>query len=312
MTDTTRIPFDNLTTEARNPLSLELDSLSPLEIVNLINSEDEKCARAVRAESESIAQAIGVVANRLSRGGRLIYVGAGTSGRLGVLDAVECPPTFNTEPEMVVGLIAGGPEGMVCAIEGAEDSREMGRNDLRKMTLDRLDVVVGIAASGRTPYVIGSLEYARETGAYAIGFTCNEEVEINLHSDLVIAPLVGPEVLSGSTRLKAGTATKMVLNMITTGAMVLMGKTYSNLMVDLRASNSKLMERAMGIVSELASCSHTEAAELLQRCDGEVKTSIVSYNLGLSPDKARARLESAGGHLRRALEPLRPGEGEGQ
>ena len=309
MTDTTRVPLDGLTTEARNPLSQELDSLSPIEIVNLINSEDEKCAQAVRAESESIAQAIGVVANRLSRGGRLVYVGAGTSGRLGVLDAVECPPTFNTEPGKVVGIMAGGPDGLMRAIEGAEDSCEMGRDDLQKINLGPLDVVLGIAASGRTPYVIGALEYARDVGAFVIGFTCNEKAEIGSHTDLMIAPLVGPEVLSGSTRLKAGTATKMVLNMITTGAMVLMGKTYSNLMVDLNASNSKLLERAIGIVRELTDCSHAQATELLQRCEGEVKTAIVMHNLDLAPDQARARLESAGGHLRHALEVTRPGDG---
>lgn len=312
MTDPTKISLDSLLTEARNPLSMELDSLSPLEIVNLINAEDENCARAVRAESESIAQAIGVIANRLSRGGRLIYVGAGTSGRLGVLDAVECPPTFNTEPGMVVGLIAGGPEGLIRSVEGAEDSRAMGRDDLQQLSLVNLDVVVGIAASGRTPYVLGALEYARDAGAYAIGFTCNEGTAIDLHSDLVIAPLVGPEVLSGSTRLKAGTATKMVLNMLTTGAMVLMGKTYSNLMVDLRASNSKLMERAKGIVEELTGCSYSEATELLHRCDGEVKTAIISHILDCTPEQARARLESAGGHLRRALEVLQPGDGKGR
>ena len=305
MTDSTKTSLDQLTTEARNPLTQELDSLSALEIVNLINSEDAKIADAVAKVSEPIAEAIDVIADRLSRGGRLIYVGAGTSGRLGVLDAVECPPTFNTKPELVIGLIAGGPKGLVRAVEGAEDSREMGRQDLQEIALGDLDVVVGIAASGRTPYVKGALDYARDTGAFAIGFSCNQGAEIIDHADLSIIPVVGPEVLSGSTRLKAGTATKMVLNMLTTGAMVRMGKTYSNLMVDLQATNAKLGERAQGIVAAVTACTRAEARELLERCNGEVKTAIVAQNLNMSPGEARARLSSVNGHLRRALEPVR-------
>jgi len=302
MPDPTEISLGMLTTEARNPRTLELDNLNALEIVKLINAEDEKVAHAVRDESEHIAQAVEVIADRLSRGGRLVYAGAGTSGRLGVLDAVECPPTFNTEPEMVVGLIAGGPEGLIRAVEGAEDSKEMGQQDLGELELCDLDVVVGIAASGRTPYVIGALDYAREKGAYAIGFSCNQNAELIKHADLNIIPVVGPEVLSGSTRLKAGTATKMVLNMLTTGAMVRMGKTFSNLMVDVRATNVKLIERATRIITELTGCAPLESREFLERCDGEVKTAIVSYKKGISPDEARARLKSVDGHLRRALE----------
>ena len=305
MTDSTKTSLDQLTTEARNPMTQGLDSLSALEIVNLINSEDAKIADAVAEVSGSIAQAIEVIADRLSRGGRLIYVGAGTSGRLGVLDAVECPPTFNTEPELVIGLIAGGPKGLVRAVEGAEDSREMGRQDLQEIALGDLDVVVGIAASGRTPYVKGALDYARDTGAFAIGFSCNQGAEIIDHADLSIIPVVGPEVLSGSSRLKAGTATKMVLNMLTTGAMVRLGKTYSNLMVDLQATNAKLGERAQGIVAEVTACTRAEARELLEQCDGEVKTAIVAQNLNVSPGEARARLGSVRGHLRKALEPVR-------
>ncbi|MDH4018601.1 MAG: N-acetylmuramic acid 6-phosphate etherase [Xanthomonadales bacterium] len=301
MTDSTKVSLGQLTTEARNPLTQDLDNLSALEIVKVMNAEDKKLAAAVRKVSEPIAKAIDVIADRLSRGGRLIYVGAGTSGRLGVLDAVECPPTFNTDPAMVIGLIAGGPKGLLQAVEGAEDSREMGCRDLQLLELSGLDVVVGIAASGRTPYVIGALDYARETGAIAIAFSCNQDAEIAGHADLSIIPLVGPEVLSGSTRLKAGTATKMVLNMLTTGAMVRMGKTYSNLMVDLRATNTKLVERATRIVAAAASCTLDEARELLVRCDGEVKTAIVSHSSGVSPDEARARLKSVGGYLRQAL-----------
>jgi N-acetylmuramic acid 6-phosphate etherase len=304
MTDSIKTSLDQLTTEARNPLTQELDNLSALEIVNLINSEDAKIAGAVAEVSGSIAQAIEVIADRLSRGGRLIYVGAGTSGRLGVLDAAECPPTFNTEPELVIGLIAGGPKGLIRAVEGAEDSREMGRQDLQEIALGDLDVVVGIAASGRTPYVKGALDYARDTGAFAIGFSCNQGAEIIDHADLSIIPVVGPEVLSGSTRLKAGTATKMVLNMLTTGAMVRMGKTYSNLMVDLQATNAKLGERAQGIVAAVTACTRAEARELLGRCNGEVKTAIVAQNLNMSPGQARARLSSVNGHLRKALEPV--------
>lgn len=302
MTDSTKTSLGLLTTEERNPLTLNLDNLNALELVELINSEDEKVARAVGEVAEPIAQAIDVIADRLSRGGRLIYVGAGTSGRLGVLDAVECPPTFNTDPDLVLGLIAGGPEGLVHAVEGAEDSSEAGQHDLQEIGLTASDVVVGIAASGRTPYVIGALDYARTIGAFAIAFSCNREASITRCADLSIIPLVGPEVLSGSTRLKAGTATKMVLNMLTTGAMVRMGKTYSNLMVDVRATNVKLNERACRIVEAVTGCVGLQADDLLKRCDGEVKTAIVSHKLELSPEAARVRLNSVQGHLRHALE----------
>ena len=243
--------LDQLTTEARNPDSLELDSLNALEIVQLMNAEDAKVVTAVAAVADAIGEAIDVIAERLSDGGRLFYTGAGTSGRLGVLDSVECPPTFSTDPDMVQGLIAGGPEGLIRAIEGAEDSPVMGSADLRALNLGRQDVVVGIASSGRTPYVIGGLDYAREVGAFAIAFSCNADSELAGHADLNIAPVVGPEILSGSTRLKAGTATKMVLNMLSTGAMVRMGKTYSNLMVDVSATNEKLAIRASRIVAAL-------------------------------------------------------------
>ena len=286
----------------RNPQTRDLDNLTSLELVRLINSQDARVAGAVAAEAGAIARAIDVIADRLAAGGRLVYAGAGTSGRLGVLDAVECPPTFNTDPEQVVGLIAGGGEGLVRAVEGAEDSALAGRQDLEDIGLTSADVVVGIAASGRTPYVIGALEYAREKGAFAIGFSCNREAEISRHADLSILPLVGPEVLTGSTRLKAGTATKMVLNMLTTGAMVRLGKTYSNLMVDLRASNVKLMDRALRIVETLTDCKGQAARELLESCDGEVKTAVVAQRLQVPAREARERLQAARGHLRRVLE----------
>jgi len=267
-----------------------------------MNSEDEKVAAAVGAVADDIASAVELIVERLSAGGRLVYAGAGTSGRLGVLDAVECPPTFNTAPELVVGVMAGGPDALLRAVEGVEDSARAGRADMQQINLGNRDVVVGIAASGRTPYVIGALDYARETGAGTIAFSCNPEPRIQAHADLSIIPVVGPEVLSGSTRLKAGTATKMVLNMLTTAAMVRLGKTYSNLMVDLRATNLKLTERARRIVQILANCSSAEADELLQRSDGEVKTAIVADKLGISPAQARGRLDAVQGHLRLALE----------
>ena len=302
MTDSTKISLAELTTEARNPRTSDLDNLNALELVKLINSEDQKVALAVAEVAGPIAEAIEVIANRLSNDGRLIYIGAGTSGRLGVLDAVECPPTFNTDPELVIGLMAGGHEGLVRAVEGAEDSMQAGRFDLEQIDLTARDVLVGIAASGRTPYVIGAMDYARQKGAFTIGFSCNEKAELISHADLNIIPLVGPEVLSGSTRLKAGTATKLVLNMLTTGAMVRMVKTYSNLMVDLRATNWKLNERACRIVDSLTDCGIDEASELLQRCEGEVKTAIVSHKLGLTPAQSRSLLDSVNGHLRDALE----------
>ncbi|RIK75459.1 MAG: N-acetylmuramic acid 6-phosphate etherase [Planctomycetota bacterium] len=294
--------LEHLTTEARNPASERLDSLAPLELVRLINEEDAKCAAAVAQEAEHIAKAIEVIAHRLSHGGRLIYIGAGTSGRLGLLDAAECPPTFRTDPAQVVGIIAGGPGAMLKAVEGAEDSPQMAAEDLRKIDLCSHDVLVGIATSGRTPYVLGALDYARSQGAYTIGLACNRDALLRASADLSIIPVVGPEVLSGSTRMKAGTATKMVLNMLSTGAMVLMGKTYGNLMVDLNATNTKLLERAKRIICTLTGVTPGEAAELLQRCRGEVKTAIVAHRLGLSPDDARAALQAARGHLRQALE----------
>jgi len=302
MTDSNETKLGLLTTEMRNPHTRDLDNLTSLELVRLINAEDARVAAAVAAEAGAIARAIDVIADRLAAGGRLLYVGAGTSGRLGVLDAVECPPTFNTDPEQVVGLIAGGREGLVRAVEGAEDSGEAGQKDLEANNLTSVDVVVGIAASGRTPYVIGALDYARAIRAFAIGFSCNREAEISRHADLCILPLVGPEVLTGSTRLKAGTATKMVLNMLTTGAMVRLGKTYSNLMVDLRASNVKLMDRALRIVETLTECKGPQARELLERCDGELKTAVVSARLQIPAAEARERLQAARGHLRRVLE----------
>ncbi len=291
-----------LTTEQRNPRSHEIDRLSPLEIVRLMNDEDATVPAAVRRVDEAIARAIEVITDRLKRGGRLIYLGAGTSGRLGVLDAAECPPTFGSPPEMVVGLIAGGVDALTRAVEGKEDHRHFGREDLEKIDLTADDVVVGIATSGRTPYVLGGLEYARQIGAYAIGLSCNEDSELAQVSDLQITPVVGPEILSGSTRLKAGTATKLVLNMLTTGTMIRLGKTYGNLMVDLRATNEKLQARAVRIVKTLTGLDDEGATELLQRAGGEVKVALVCHHRSVSADEARWLLERHEGHLRRVLE----------
>jgi N-acetylmuramic acid 6-phosphate etherase len=290
-----------MTTEERNPQSERIDTLSPLEIVRLMNSEDARVIDAVGREAMAIASAIDVVAERLRAGGRLIYIGAGTSGRLGVLDATECPPTFSTRPEMVVGLIAGGYDALTRAVEGAEDHPEFAVRDLQQIGLTTKDVVVGIATSGRTPYVIGGLKFARQAGAFAIGLACNDGSALAAEADLMIAPVVGPEVISGSTRLKAGTATKLVLNMLTTGAMVRLGKTYGNLMVDLRATNSKLVLRARRIVAALTGLSELESEQQLQRCDGELKTAVVAHRHSISPDAARRLLADGGGQLRAAL-----------
>jgi len=291
-----------LTTEASNPDSADLDRLETLELVQLINAEDAKVAAAVGEAATAIAAAIDVISTRLGNGGRLIYVGAGTSGRLGVLDAAECPPTFNADPEQVIGLIAGGPAALVNPVEGAEDSPELAIEDLQTIDLSAKDAVVGIAASGQTPYVLAALDHARSVGAAAIGFACNRGAPIEEHADIMITVVTGPEVLAGSTRMKAGTATKMVLNMLTTGSMVRLGKTYGNLMVDLQATNAKLITRTVRILQKLSGQTAADAEALLQTCNGELKTAIVCNKLDLSPDAARAKLEAANGRLRLALE----------
>jgi N-acetylmuramic acid 6-phosphate etherase len=295
--------MDHLTTEARNPASQQLDRLEAIDIVRLMNAEDAKVLPAVAGQAEVIAKAIDIIADRLARGGRLIYTGAGTSGRLGVLDASECPPTFNSPPGQIVGVIAGGPTALTTAVEGAEDHPEYAEADLRKLQLSENDVVVGIASSGRTPYVIGSLRYARSVGAYTIGFACVADSELVPVADLTIATVVGPEVVTGSTRLKAGTATKMVLNMLTTGAMVRIGKTYGNLMVDLRATNVKLKARTNRIVRHFLGVDAAIADDLLRRADGELKTALAMGQLGLGPDDARRRLQQAHGRLANLVPP---------
>jgi len=294
--------MDHLTTEQNNPESVSIDQMDPIQIAMLMNREDLKVVAAVERVLPDIARAIEMVTERVQAGGRLIYIGAGTSGRLGVLDASECPPTFNTPPALVVGLIAGGHRALTNAIEGAEDNRQAGEEDLRGVELDAKDVVCGIATSGRTPYVLGGLAYAQSLGAVTLGVTCNEVSELSEVSDVLIAPVVGPEILSGSTRLKAGTATKMVLNMISTGTMIRIGKTYGNWMVDLRATNVKLKDRSIRIVSGITGLDRERAESLLARCDGEVKTAIVSQALGVDKIEAQRRLKVAGGRLRTAIQ----------
>ena len=293
--------MDHLQTEARNPASAELDELTTLQFVRLMNAEDSKVIPAVASHAEAIARAIEVTAEKLRGGGRLIYVGAGTSGRLGVLDATECPPTFNAPAGLVIGLIAGGPSALTRAVEGAEDHPEYAARDLTEISLSAADVLVGIATSGRTPYVLGAVDYARSLGAFTIGLSCNADADIIPRVDLAITPVVGPEVLSGSTRLKSGTATKLILNTISTGVMVRLGKTFGNLMVDLRATNDKLRNRTNRIVREATGLDPNEANALLERCDRELKTALVSHLANVSAEKARDRLRAANGRVRAAV-----------
>ncbi len=290
-----------LLTEQRNPRSADLDRLSPLELVDLINSEDTTVPAAVSREREAIAAAVKLVAGRLGRGGRLIYVGAGTSGRLGVLDAAECPPTFGTDPEQVQGVIAGGYDALVRAQEGAEDEEEGGARDLGERGVTEDDVVLGIATSGVTPYVHGALTAARESGAGTIFLSCSPIEPDAVSVDVVINPLTGPEVVTGSTRMKAGTATKLVLNTITTSTWVLLGKTFGNLMVDLTATCDKLRDRSCRILVETAGVSYNEAAEIMERAGGHVKLAIVMARTGRDRASAERLLEENGGHVREAL-----------
>lgn len=292
----------SLATEASNPASRNLDQLSAHEIVNLMNSEDATIAEAVRKVLPQIGQAVVVITERLQRGGRLVYMGAGTSGRLGVLDAAECPPTFNTSSEQVLGLIAGGLGALVSAAEAAEDDPELGRKDAVRINLSEKDALVGLAASGRTPYVIGALQYAREVGAAAIAVTCNSPSALEEVAEITIAPVTGPEVLAGSTRLKAGSAQKMVLNMLSTATMVRLGKTYGNLMVDMRPTNAKLRRRAARIVAEATGQDENSALEALEKCGGETRTAIVALMAGVTPQEARERLGKAGGFVRKAIQ----------
>lgn len=280
-----------------------IDLMSSLDLVSAINAEDQLVAEAVRKTLPHIARAVDAIVEAFNTGGRLIYIGAGTSGRLGVLDASECPPTFGVPPGMVVGIIAGGLDALVNASEGAEDRPEAGQSDLRARSLTAGDVVVGIAVSGRTPYVIGALGYARSVGATTVGLTCNPASAIAQMADISIAPVVGPEILTGSTRLKSGTAQKLVLNMLSTASMIRIGKTYENLMVDLHVSNAKLMARAVRIVMQATDCTAEQAEMALERTGNDVKLAILVTLTGKSVVDARAAIENANGFLRRALDP---------
>ena len=269
------VDLNRIATEQRNPDTMDIDRVSTLEMVREINREDAKVALAVEKILPRIAEAIDQTALRLKQGGRLIYVGAGTSGRLGIVDASECPPTYSAPPEMVMGLIAGGYPAIFKAVEGAEDSRELGRTDLENIHLTGKDVVCGLAASGRTPYVLGAIAYAREIGALTLGISCSPGSEVDTQADIGMSPLPGPEAITGSTRMKSGTAQKMILNMLSTGVMVRLGKVYSNLMVDVQPSNEKLVRRCVRIVSQAARVKPEQSEEALKACDYHCKTAIV-------------------------------------
>ena len=295
-----------LVSEGRNPRTAEIDRLPAEDIVALLNSEDARVAEAVRAELPAIARAVDRIVAAFEEGGRLIYVGAGTSGRLGVLDASECPPTFSVPPGMVVGLIAGGDHALRHPVEDAEDDAEQGAQDLQALDPTCGDAVVGIAASGKTPYVIGALDHARQIGAGTVALSCNPGSAIAQLAEIAISPVVGAEVITGSTRLKSGTAQKMVLNMLSTASMIRLGKTYGNLMVDLSVSNRKLAARAVGIVIEATGCPEDEARALLEASGGKVKLAIFMQLSGLDVGAARAALDAEGGVLDRAIQRAGP------
>ncbi|MEV6192539.1 N-acetylmuramic acid 6-phosphate etherase [Streptomyces sp. NPDC051920] len=296
-----RAELETLTTEAFRPELSEIDRLPTLEIARLMNGEDATVPAAVAAQLTHIAAAIDGIAERMSRGGRLIYAGAGTAGRLGILDASECPPTFNADPSRVVGLIAGGPDAMVTSVEGAEDSRDLAAADLDALALTPDDTVVGVSASGRTPYAVGAVEHARKQGALTVGLSCNADSALASAADHGIEVVVGPELLTGSTRLKSGTAQKLVLNMFSTITMIRLGKTYGNLMVDVRASNEKLRARSRRIVALATGASDEEIEQALAATDGEVKDAILTILGGVDGPTAARLLEESGGHLRAAL-----------
>jgi len=291
----------SLVSESRNPATMNLDEMTTLEMVATFNHEDSKVPEAIRAVLPEVAQAVDMAAASFKAGGRLIYLGAGTSGRLGVLDASECPPTFGVPHGLVVGLIAGGPGALLKAVEGAEDSQELGVTDLKNLQITPADTIVGLAASGRTPYVIGALRYARELGCATVAISCNPDSPIAHEAQVAISPVVGPEALTGSTRLKSGTAQKLVLNMISTGAMVKNGKVYQNLMVDVKATNVKLVDRACRIVVEATGAARSDAEAALSQTDFEVKPAILMILANISAQEAIQRLTAHHGFLRAAL-----------
>ena len=295
------LKLDKMTTESRNQKTMDLDIMTPLEIVTVMNEEDLLIPAAIKPHLPEIAQVASWGTEAITNGGRIFYMGAGTSGRLGVLDASECPPTFGVDPDVVIGLIAGGEQAFIKAVEGAEDDRDLGRQDLIDHDLTDKDVVVGLAASGRTPYVLGGLEYANSVGCHTAAITCNANSELSAAAETGIDIVIGPEVLTGSTRLKAGTAQKMVLNMISTAAMVGAGKTYGNLMVDVQQTNEKLRVRAHNIVKQATGAADETINIALKEALGSCKTAIVMILADCNAEDAKERLEKANGHVREAI-----------
>ncbi len=295
------INLSSLTTETQNQNTLDLDSMTALQIVSVMNKEDARVPTAISAALPEIAEAAECASSAINCGGRIIYIGAGTSGRLGMLDAAECEPTFGISPDKVVALMAGGKDAFVKAIEGAEDNEKAGIDDLKSIQLMPKDCVIGIAASGRTPYVIGALEYANSIGSPTIAISCNENSAISSIAKIAIEVVVGPEVLTGSTRLKSGSAQKMILNMISTTAMVLCGRVYKNLMVDVKKTNAKLNARAINIIIQATGVNENTAKEALEQAEGNTKVAITSILLGMPADKAKYYLDRSEGHVRDAL-----------
>ena len=293
--------LDKLLTEQRNPASAAIDILPAEEVLRIVNAEDRKVADAVGREIPAIARAVDAIVEAFQRGGRLFYIGAGTSGRLGVLDASECPPTFSVPPEMVQGIIAGGPAALSCATETTEDDPAIGARDLTERGFTARDVLVGIAASGRTPYVLGAVAEARRLGAVTVGISCTPDSELARAAAIAITPLVGPEVIAGSTRMKAGTAQKLVLNMLTTGAFIRLGCVYGNLMVNVQPKNAKLADRARRIVAQAAGVTYERAGELLDAAGDSVRAAILMGKTGAAREEAERRLAAAGGSISRVL-----------
>ncbi|WP_419243606.1 N-acetylmuramic acid 6-phosphate etherase [Photobacterium leiognathi subsp. mandapamensis] len=296
-----KIDLTTLVTESRNVASENIDMLSTIDMLKVINQEDQKVALAVEAIIPEIAKVVDLISEAFQSGGRLIYTGAGTSGRLGILDASECPPTYGSDPDLVIGLIAGGHKAILKAVENAEDNEELGATDLQQIGFNHKDILVGIAASGRTPYVIGSMNYAKSVGAKVAALSCNANSPMAEIADINITPIVGAEVVTGSSRMKAGTAQKLVLNMLTTGAMIRTGKVFGNLMVDVEATNAKLIQRQKNIVVEATGCSESQAAEALTQCNNHCKTAILMILLNINADLAAAKLSKHHGFIRHAL-----------
>lgn len=293
--------LEDLLTEQRNPASKGIDALPTEEILRVINTEDRKVAEAVGREIPNIARAVDAVVEAIQRGGRLFYIGAGTSGRLGVLDAAECPPTFNVGPETVQGIIAGGEPALVRATEASEDDPASGARDLAERGFTARDVLAGIAASGRTSYVLGAVAHARRLGAFTIGISCTPNSELSRAVDIPIEPLPGPEIIAGSTRMKAGTATKLALNMLSTAAMIRLGHVFGNLMVNVQPKNRKLIDRARRIIAQAVGVEPARAGELLEEAGGSVKRAILMARLGIGIEEAEARLKACGGRVSEAL-----------